>query len=142
MSELEEKQVINWFWWESCQLFSKRGKFSETMREMNLREVNEYVPVQFLVNSEPNTRDLVKHFVYSSVRVANINLHLRDFALAHIEANSPPMPPNWASILRSHLYESRLSITKRRKYGPKTEPLNLTTPDAPKVSKLSHNETA
>jgi hypothetical protein len=45
MSEPEEKQAIDWFWWESCQIFSERGTFSKTMRELNIREVNKHVPM-------------------------------------------------------------------------------------------------
>jgi hypothetical protein len=36
MSEPKEKQAIDWFWWESCQIFSERGMFSETMKELNI----------------------------------------------------------------------------------------------------------
>ena len=60
MAEPEETQAIDWFWWESCQIFSKWGVFSEMLRDMGLQEANSYVPVQFLINGEPKTQDLVK----------------------------------------------------------------------------------
>jgi hypothetical protein len=37
--------IIDWFWWEVCQIFSEQGVFGNTMKEMGLREVNDYVPM-------------------------------------------------------------------------------------------------
>ena len=36
MGEPEETQAIDWFWWESCQIFSKWGVFSETLQDIGL----------------------------------------------------------------------------------------------------------
>jgi hypothetical protein len=140
MSEPEEAMIINWFWWEVCQIFSEQGVFGDTMKEMGLREVNDYVPMRFLINGEPKTRDVVKHFVYNGVRVSDVNLHLREFAAAYLKANSPLMMPEWAIIPHSRPYVPRLSITKHRKYGPMAELTSMSTYATPNAGESSRNK--
>jgi hypothetical protein len=140
MSEPKEAMIIDWFWWEVCQIFSEQGVFSDMMKEMGLREVNDYMPMRFLINGEPKTRDVVKHFVYNGVRVSDVNLHLREFAAAYLKANSLPMMPEWAIILRSRPYMPRLSVTKCQKYGPMAELASMSTYATPNAGESSRNE--
>ena len=120
MAEPEEKEVIKWFWWESAQIFSRWGTYSETLRDMGLKEGSDYIPVRFLIKGEPSQRDLVNHFVHCGVRISDANSHLRDFANAYIKANEVPMTPDWSKIPRSRPHQSRPSITHRRKFGVKS----------------------
>ena len=111
MAEPEEKEVIEWFWWESAQIFSQWGTYSEMLQDMGLKEGSDYILVQFLVKGEPSQRDLVNHFVHCGIRISDANSHLQDFANAYIKANEVPMTPDWSKIPRSQPHQSRPSIT-------------------------------
>ena len=76
MAEPKEEQAIDWFWWESCQIFATLGTFAETLRKMGLRETNSYMLVRYLIKGELNVESLIKHFVYCGVRISNANSHL------------------------------------------------------------------
>ena len=118
MAEPEEWDIVEWFWWKACNIFSQWGIFSKMMRSLGLKEEDHLVPKQYIVHGEPSQEDLVRHFVHCSIRVTNSNSHLWDFAKTYIEGNEPPIAPNWSDIPRSHLCTSRPLLTSWRKYGP------------------------
>jgi hypothetical protein len=76
MAEPEERDVVEWFWWKACDIFTQWGIFSETMRSLGLKEEDHLVPKRCIVHGEPSQEDLVRHFVCCGVQVTDSNSHL------------------------------------------------------------------
>jgi hypothetical protein len=144
MAEPEERDVVEWFWWKACNIFSQWGIFSETMRSLGLKEEDHLVPKRYIIHGEPSQEDLIRHFVRCGVRVTDSNSHLQNFAKIYLEGNKPPVTPNWPDIPRSHPRTSRPSVTSQRKYGPQgasirhtSKPLQSRLSNAPEASQQS-----
>ena len=120
MTEPEERELVDWFWWTSCKLFSELGRYANEMSVLGIRDdSSSLAPLQFTQNGEPKQEDLIKHFKICGVRIQDANEHLLDFSKIYLTRVNPPTAPNWSGIPPSRPRVSQPSINKCRKRGNK-----------------------
>ena len=120
MMEPEETELVDWFWWTSCKLFSELGRYANEMSVLGLRDDGSgLAPLRFVQKGEPKQEDIIRHFKLCGVRVQDANEHLLDFSKRYISKVSPPMAIDWSRIPPSKPRVSRPSLNQRRKRGDK-----------------------
>ena len=118
IAEPEEQEVADWFWCQSCQMFSQWEIYPNALKDLSLQVDDHLVPKWFIVHGEPSQADLIRHFTCCGVRATDVSSHLQDFAKAYIDIGPPPSMPNWANTPQSRPHEAQPSITSQRKYRP------------------------
>src|SRR6266550_6297472 len=99
MMEPEETELIDWFWWTSCKLFSELGRYANEMPVLGLRDDGSgLAPLRFVQKGEPKQEDIIRHFKLCGVRVQDANEHLLGFSKRYISKVSPPMAIDWSRI--------------------------------------------
>ncbi|KAF8333316.1 hypothetical protein F5887DRAFT_1080351 [Amanita rubescens] len=120
MTEPEEPELAEWFWWASCTLFSELGRYANEMSTLGLKDDGQTLaPLRFVQNGEPNQETLVRHFKQCGIRIQDANEHLLDFSKIYITNIKPPTVPDWSQIPPSNPRVSRPSINQWRKCGNK-----------------------
>ncbi|KAF8626393.1 hypothetical protein AX15_004891 [Amanita polypyramis BW_CC] len=120
MTEPEEPQLTEWFWWTSCTLFECLGAYREALDRLNRGdEQTAYIPTRLTFTKKITSDDVALHFHNCGVRVTDGASYLRDFSKNYLQGRRPPAPPAWSTLPPSRPRESRLSISQRKKCGTK-----------------------
>jgi hypothetical protein len=120
MTEPEEPELVEWFWWTSCTLFGELGRYANEMSALGLRDDSHALaPLRFIQNGEPDQEALIRHFKLCGVRIQDANEHLLDFSKIYIANTKPPTVPDWSRINPSKPRVSRPSVNQRHKRGDK-----------------------
>ncbi|KAF8686901.1 hypothetical protein AX14_003777 [Amanita brunnescens Koide BX004] len=76
MAEPEEWEVADWFWWQSCQMFSQWEIYPNALNDLSLQVDDHLVPKWFIIHGEPSQADLIRHFAHCGVQATDASSHL------------------------------------------------------------------